>query len=56
MNKVQIRLANQAENEIVRYKDDLVLWFKHVCDVTFRAPQLIWLEEIFTYDFYLNRL
>ena len=53
MNKQQIRLANQAENEIYKYKDDLVLWYKHVCDVTLRAPQLIWMEEAFKNDFYL---
>jgi len=53
MNKVQTRLANQAEKEIVRYKDDLVLWFKHVCNVTLRGPQLLWLEEVMDNSFYL---
>lgn len=53
MNKQQIRLASQAENEILKYKDDLVLWFKHVCNFTFRAPQLIWMEEALKYVFYL---
>ena len=53
MNKQQIRLANQAENEIFKYKDDFVLWFKHVCDVSFRAPQMIWMDEVLANDFYL---
>lgn len=53
MNRQQIRLANQAENEILKYKDDLVLWFKHVCNFTFRAPQLIWMEEVLNNQFYL---
>lgn len=54
MNKAQIRLANQAETEIFRYKGEYDLWFKHVCDVVFRAPQLIWLDEVLSNDFYLN--
>ena len=53
MNRQQIRLANQAETEIKRYKNDLVLWFKHVCNISFRAPQLIWMEESLQHNFYL---
>ena len=53
MNKVLIRFANEAEREIRRYKDDMVLWYKHVCNWTPRAPQLIWMEEVLENPFVL---
>lgn len=44
--KVRIKTASLAEAEINRYKNEKVLWFKHVCNVELRAPQLIWMDEV----------
>ena len=53
MNKQQVRLATQAETEIAKYKDDLISWFKHVCGVDLRAPQILWMDEVLSNQFYL---
>lgn len=53
MNKQQVRLATQAETEIRKYKDDLIIWFKHVCGVELRAPQVLWMDEVLCNQFYL---
>jgi hypothetical protein len=51
--KIRIKYASLAEKEINRYKDDLVLWFKHICNFELRAPQAVWVEEILENDFVL---
>jgi len=43
----------QAETEIKKYQNDLILWFKHICNVDLRAPQIIWMEEVLSNQFYL---
>lgn len=46
MKKSDIRIANRAEREIMKYADNNSLWLKHICNFECRAPQAIWADEI----------
>ena len=46
MNSAQIKIANRAEAEIMRYADNTPLWLKHICNFECRPMQYVWAEEI----------
>lgn len=46
MKANDIRIANRAEQEIMKYADSTFLWLKHICNFEPRPMQLVWANEI----------
>lgn len=53
MNKTIYRLGSQAEQAILRFKNEPAIWFKDICNWEPRAPQLVWIEEVLANPFIL---
>jgi hypothetical protein len=46
MKTGDIRIANRAEKEILKYAHNTPLWLKHICNFELRPMQAIWMNEI----------